>query len=392
MSITVLIVDDEENTRKNLEGLLKAKGYGTLMAGTFAEAREHVQKGDSDVILLDMQLPDGYGPNLLVEMSTMPSHPPVIVITGFGDIETAVEIMKSGAMDFLTKPVDFGRLEKSIKRASDLVAMRRELDHLKSTQNQNINFVVGNTQKMKEVIELATKAAQRKANVLITGETGTGKDVLAKYIHGVGTRNQGMFVGINCAAIQNTMLESELFGYEAGAFTGAQQKRKLGLMEVADNGILFLNEISSMPLDIQAKLLTAIESQSFMRVGGTVPVKVDTQVISASNRDLPAMIEEHLFREDLYYRLKVIEINLPPLRERLEDIPELVGFFIRNFNAHMGMNVQEIDPKALEALQAHTWRGNIRELSNAVERAIIFCDGLRINLSDLPVEISKPAN
>jgi len=390
MSITVLIVEDEESARKSLAGLLKAKGYSTLEAGTFAEAREHVQKGDSDVILLDMQLPDGYGPNLLIEMAPMPSKPPVIVITGFGNIETAVEIMKSGAMDFLTKPVDFARLEKSIQRAGDLVAMRRELDHLREEQYRNANFVVGNTPKMKEAVDLATRAAQRKANVLITGETGTGKDVLAKYIHAVGTRSQGPFMSINCAAIQNTMLESELFGYEAGAFTGAQQKRKPGLMEVADNGILFLNEISSMPLDLQAKLLTAIEAQNFIRVGGTTSVKVDVQVIAASNRDLPAMIEEHQFREDLYYRLKVIEIELPPLRERVEDIPELVGYFIRDFNMHMGLNVQGIEPRALEALQSHPWRGNIRELSNTIERAMIFCDGLQINLSDLPLEVSQP--
>jgi len=212
------------------------------------------------------------------------------------------------------------------------------------------------------------KQLRKKANVLISGETGTGKDVLARYIHAVGTRTHGNLVGINCAAIQNTMLESELFGYEAGAFTGAQQKRKPGLMEMADNGILFLNEISSMPLDIQAKLLTAIETQSFTRLGGTQPVNVDVQVISASNRNLAAMIEEHLFREDLFYRLKVIEIDLPPLRERLEDIPDLVGFFVKDFNMHMAMNVQEVDPRALEALQNHPWRGtsaNSRIQSNA---------------------------
>ena len=392
MSVTVLIVDDEENNRINLEGLLKAKGYGTLTAATFGEARDHVQKGEGDIVLLDMQLPDGYGPNLLVEMATMSYRPPVIVITGYGDIDTAVEIMKSGAMDFMTKPVDFNRLEKSIKRASDLVAMKRELDHLRDSQNQNINFIVGHTPRMNEIVELAQKAAQKKANVLISGETGTGKDVLARYIHAVGTRTHGNLVGINCAAIQNTMLESELFGYEAGAFTGAQQKRKPGLMEMADNGILFLNEISSMPLDIQAKLLTAIETQSFTRLGGTQPVNVDVQVISASNRNLAAMIEEHLFREDLFYRLKVIEIDLPPLRERLEDIPDLVGFFVKDFNMHMAMNVQEVDPRALEALQNHPWRGNIRELSNTIERAMIFCDGQKINLSDLPLEITRTPN
>jgi two-component system, NtrC family, response regulator AtoC len=392
MSITVLIVDDEENTRMNLEALLKDEGYHTLLAATYAEAREQVQSGDADVVLLDMQLPDGYGPNLIVEMANMPYQPPVIMITGYGDIETAVEIMKSGAMDFLTKPLDFERLTKSLKRASDLVSMKRELEHLRSEVAQNADFIVGNSQKMKEVVELAAKAAQRRANVLISGETGTGKDVLARYIHSVGTRSHKKFISINCAAIQNTMLEIELFGNEPNAFTSAGTKRKIGLMEIADEGILFLNEISSMPLETQAKLLTAIESQTFFRVAGTEPVNVDVQVISASNQDLHKLIDEHAFREDLYYRLKVVEIELPPLRERKEDIPELVGYFIRHFNMHIPMNVTAIEPLALEALQNHTWRGNIRELSNTVERSMIFCDGETIKLSDLPSEIKKPVN
>lgn len=392
MSITILIVDDEENTRLNLEALLKDDGYGTILAATYAEAKEHVQKGDCDLVLLDMQLTDGYGPNLIIEMATMPYHPPVIMITGYGDIETAVEIMKSGAMDFITKPVDFPRLQKAIKRASDYVSMKRELDHLRDAQNQNVDFVVGKSPKMLEIVELAQKAAQKKANVLITGETGTGKDVLARYIHKVGNRSTKSMVSINCAAIQSTMLEIELFGYEANSFTGAAQKRKVGLMEVADESVLFLNEISSMPLETQAKLLTAIESQSFYRVAGTQPVNVDVQVISASNHNLPAMIEVHEFREDLYYRLKVVEIELPPLRERVEDIPDLVGFFIHHFNMHMAVNVQGIDPAALEALQNHTWRGNIRELSNTIERAMIFCNGEKITLADLPLEITRLKN
>jgi DNA-binding NtrC family response regulator len=391
MSITILIVDDEEHTRINLEALVKEKGYSTITAATYAEAKEQVSKGNCDLVLMDMQLPDGYGPNLLIEMANLPYHPPVIMITGYGDIDTAVEIMKNGAMDFLTKPVDFARLEKSIKRASDIIAMRRELDHLRDEQNQSVNFVVGKSEKMKEVVELAWKAAQRKANVLISGETGTGKDVLAKYIHTVGTRRFKSLVSINCAAIQSTMLEIELFGYEPNSFTGAAQKRKVGLMEVADQGILFLNEISSMPLEIQAKLLTAIESQSFLRVAGLQPVQVDVQVISASNRNLPQMIEAKEFREDLYYRLKVVEIELPPLRERREDVPELVGHFIRHYNMNMAMNVQSIEPQALEALQNYTWKGNIRELSNAIERAMILCDGEKIKMADLPSEVRHPA-
>lgn len=390
MSYTILVVDDEENTRMNLDGLLTGVGYSVVTAGSLAEARAHIQKGEGDIVLLDLQLPDGYGPNLLVEMAGMAVRPPVIMITGFGDVQSAVDAMKNGAMDFLEKPIDFPTLEKSIKKAVDIVSMRRELDHLRSAQMQERDFVVGETQTMKDIVDLAGKAAAKKTHVLITGETGAGKDVLANYIHRIGARSGKMFVAINCAAIQNTMLESELFGYEAGAFTGAQ-KRKPGLLEVADEGVLFLDEISSMPLDIQPKVLRAIDSQAFKRVGGTVDVKVDVQIIAASNRDLQKMIQENLFREDLYYRLHVVEINMPPLRERIEDIPELVGFFIQKKNLQMGMNVREITPNALGLLKGYSWPGNIRELSNTIERAMLFCDGLKIDVGDLPSDLGKTA-
>jgi len=388
MSYTILVVDDEENTRINLEGLLTGIGYSVVTAGSLAEARTHIQKGEGDVVLLDLQLPDGYGPNLLVEMAGMPSRPPVIMITGVGDVHSAVDAMKNGAIDFLEKPIDFQELTKSIKKAVDLVSMKRELDVLRVAQNQEKEFVVGSTQKMKDIVDLAAKAAAKKTHVLITGETGTGKDVLANYIHRVGARSDKMLVAINCAAIQSTMLESELFGYEAGAFTGAQ-KRKPGLLEVADEGVLFLDEISSMPLDIQPKILRAIDAQTFKRVGGTTDVKVDVQIIAASNRDLVKMIQENQFREDLYYRLHVVEINMPPLRERLEDIPELVGFFIQKKNLQMGLNVREITPNALEILKNYSWPGNIRELSNTIERAMLFCDGLKIEMGDLPSDLGK---
>ena len=390
MSYTILVVDDEENTRMNLDGLLTGVGYSVVTAGSLAEARAHIQKGEGDIVLLDLQLPDGYGPNLLVEMAGMAVRPPVIMITGFGDVQSAVDAMKNGAMDFLEKPIDFPTLEKSIKKAVDIVSMRRELDHLRSAQMQERDFVVGETQTMNDIVDLAGKAAAKKTHVLITGETGAGKDVLANYIHRIGARGGKMFVAINCAAIQNTMLESELFGYEAGAFTGAQ-KRKPGLLEVADEGVLFLDEISSMPLDIQPKVLRAIDSQAFKRVGGTLDVKVDVQIIAASNRDLQKMIQENLFREDLYYRLHVVEINMPPLRERIEDIPELVGFFIQKKNLQMGMNVREITPNALGLLKGYSWPGNIRELSNTIERAMLFCDGLKIDVGDLPSDLGKTA-
>jgi len=390
MSISVLIVEDEVNARENVGRFLQDKGYELLEAGTLADARIFLGRGEGDVILLDVQLPDGYGPTLLYEIGAMAVRPPVIVVTGYKDIETAVDAMKNGASDFLTKPVDFGQLEKSLQKACELVQLRRELAHYREQQIQKSNFVVGQTQAMKTIMEQSLKAAEAQVSVMITGENGTGKDVLAQYIHANGPRASKPFVAINCAAIQATMLESELFGHEAGAFTSADRK-KPGLFEIADGGVLFLDEISSMPVEIQAKLLRAIENHSFMRVGGTSLIKVDIQVIVASNRDFTAMLEDGSFRRDLYYRLKKIEFEIPPLRDRKGDIPELVGFFIRTYNGKQGLNITGMSEQALEALKNYDWPGNIRELANAVERAIIFCDGETIQLGDLPRDIVAPS-
>jgi DNA-binding NtrC family response regulator len=388
MSLSVLVVDDEENARTFVGTLLKKKGYEVIEAGTLADARDRVKKGEGDVVLLDVQLNGEYGLNLLYETAMMPVRPPIIVITGFGNIDMAVDAMKNGATDFLTKPLDMTQLEKSLQRASEIVAMRRELEHYREAQMGKSNFVVGENEIVKTTIQQALIASEKQVSVLITGETGTGKDVIAKYIHTIGPRANKPFISINCAAIQNTMLESELFGHEAGAFTSADRK-KPGLMEIADDGVLFLNEIASMPVDIQAKLLTAIETHSFRRVGGTVLLNVDVQVIAASNRDLKEMIRKGEFREDLYYRLKVVDLDMPPLRDRIEDVPELVGYFIRENNARQGMNVLDVAPKAMEALQKYSWPGNIRELSNAIERAMLFCDGMTINLADLPKDVTS---
>jgi DNA-binding NtrC family response regulator len=386
MSFTILIVDDEETFRRNAQDFLTSRGYETKGAATLAEARTALQRGDNDVVLLDVQLPDGYGPSLLDETSSLPSRPPIILITAYGDIDMAVDAMKSGAHDFLTKPIQFSQLEKSLQRACELVSMRRELNHLRETQKRAGSMIVGKSQSLKSVLSQAQRAAAASVSVLITGETGTGKEVLAKFIHQCGPRANKPFIAINCAAIQNTMLESELFGYEAGAFTGADRK-KHGLMEVADGGVLFLDEISSMPLDIQAKLLRALEERAFRRVGGTNLIHVDVQVLAASNRDLKAMIRDGNFREDLYYRLKVVDLHLPPLRERKADLPELVGHFIRMYNGRQGRNITNVTPRAMEAMIGYTWAGNIRELSNAIERAILFCDGETIDLPDLPSDI-----
>jgi two-component system response regulator AtoC len=390
MTATILIVDDEANARTNIGQFLTARGYEVLEAATLAEAREQLKLSSADIILLDVELPDGYGPTLLNETAQLPMRPPIIIITAYGHIDMAVEAMKNGAHDFLQKPVQLMSLEKSILRAQEIVAMRRELVHLRESQRKEYASMVCVNPAMKLVLHQAQRAAAASVSVLITGETGTGKEVLANAIHQMGPRANRPFIAINCAAIQSTVLESELFGYEAGAFTSAE-KRKLGLMEIADQGILFLDEISSMPVDMQAKLLRAIEEQKFRRVGGTVEVHVDVQIIAASNRDLIAAMDKGEFRHDLYYRLKVVDLHLPPLKDRKEDIPELVGLFIRQNNQRLGINIQDVTPRAMEALINHPWPGNIRELRNVIERAMLFCDECSIDLPHLPAEVIKAA-
>jgi two-component system response regulator AtoC len=388
MSATILIVDDEEHARQNISTFLTSRGFETIDVSTLGEARQCIRQGNADIILLDVQLPDGYGPTLLEETASMPMRPPIIMITAYGDIEMAVEAMKNGAHDFLQKPIHLSELEKSVLRAAEIVAMRRELAHLHESRHAQLDFVIGQTLEMQTLVAQAQRSAAASVSVLITGETGTGKEVLANAIHKMGPRANHPFIGVSCPAIQNTVLESELFGYEAGAFTGAE-KRKLGLMEVADEGILFLDEISSMPMDMQAKLLRALEESTFRRVGGTNLIHVDVQILAASNKNLPTLIQEGRFREDLYYRLKVVDLHLPPLRDRMQDIPELVGLFICKNNQHMGLNISDITPRAMQALLNHNWPGNIRELHNAIDHAMVFCDEACIDLPHLPTDLVK---
>jgi DNA-binding NtrC family response regulator len=388
MSLSVLIVDDEKNARGNIAAFLKKKDYEVLEAENIKTAKKILGEGSADLVLLDVELPDGLGTSLLEEQASNPARPPIILITAHGDIEMAVEAMKNGAHDFLQKPIKFDRLEQSIQRAGETVAMRRELSHLRQAHVQT-DFVVGQSEAMKTLLAQAERTAQTSVSVLITGETGTGKEVLAKAIHRMGARKDKPFIDINCAAVPAMTIESELFGHEAGAFTGAE-KRKPGLMEIANDGILFLDEISSMPADMQSKLLRALEERSFRRMGGITLIKVDVQVVAASNRDLPAMIEKGQFRDDLYYRLGGVTLNVPPLRERKDDIPELVGYFMHQKNPSMGLNIRDVTPKAMEALKAHDWPGNIRELSNVIERAMLFCDEAVIDVAHLPSEIIAP--
>jgi DNA-binding NtrC family response regulator len=386
MSATVLIVDDEATARSFIRESLTDAGYEAIEAGTLAEANEVIDTAAADIVLLDVMLPDGSGLSLLDRLALEYPRPPVILVTAFGEVDTAVEAMKKGAQDFLQKPLDLERLLQAVERSSEVVALRRELDLLRRSSSGDIEMIVGEASGMKQVMHEAERAAAASVSVLITGETGTGKEVMARTIHNIGPRADKPFIPINCAALPDTMIESELFGHEAGAFTGAQ-KKKPGLIEIADGGILFLDEISSTKQEMQAKLLRVLDEQKFRRVGGVNEIVVDVQILAASNRNLPAMIEEGTFREDLYYRLKVVDLHLLPLRERIGDIPALAGSFIRQINMRVGGVIEGITPRAIEALKKHPWPGNIRELRHVIERAVLFCDEEMIDLAHLPPDI-----
>ncbi|UCF60557.1 MAG: sigma-54-dependent Fis family transcriptional regulator [Anaerolineaceae bacterium] len=391
MSATVLIVDDEDTARNFISEALRDAGHEPIEAGDLAEANKAIDTGSADIVLLDVVLPDGSGLTLLDRLTMENPIPPVILITAFAEVDSAVEAMKKGAQDYLQKPLDLDRLIQAVERAQEVVLLRRELALLRQSPYDQIEMVVGETPAMKRIMEEAQRAAAASVSVLITGETGTGKEVLAQAIRNMSPRADKPFIPINCAALPETMIESELFGHEAGAFTGAQ-KRKPGLIEIADGGILFLDEIASTKTDMQAKLLRILDEHRFRRVGGVKEIDVDIQILAASNRNLEAMMEEGTFREDLYYRLKVVDLHLPPLRERLVDIPALVGTFIVQINMRTGNTISGITPRAIEALKASEWPGNIRELRHVIERAMLFCDDEEIDLAHLPPDIQALAS
>lgn len=384
MTMTILIVDDELKARRNLGDWLSHRGYEVIDAATLQEARANIARGIADLVLLDVQLPDGYGLDLLDEFPMQPTSPLFILITAYGDIEMAVEAMKNGAHDFLQKPIILATLEKSIRRAEDIISMRRDLMNFRTIRSEDGEFLIG-SQSMQTLIQQAQRIAQTGASVLITGEISTGKESLARVIHRLGPRAHKPFITVNCATMAGPAIEAELFGYEPGAFENAKHRER-GLIENADKGVLFLDEIASLPLDLQAKILSVMEKWSFKRLGGVRPISIDVQFLAASSHDLEALIAQKKFLGELYYRLKVVDLHIPPLRARREDIPSMVNLFIRQYSLRTGMTISNITPRAVEALMVYHWPGNIRELRNTIERAMLFCDGSVLDLHHLPPE------
>jgi two-component system, NtrC family, response regulator AtoC len=391
MSATILLVDDDETTLSFLSPLLHDAGYEVVTATTLKSAQQAIERGDADIVVLDVQLPDGYGPNLLERINREQPHLPVIIVTGYGEIDMAVEAMKLGARDFIQKPLDVARLVQAVHKAAESVALYRELTLLRNVRKSDSTWIFGTTPAMQRLENAIGRVAPVNTTVLIVGESGTGKEGLAAMIHKLSPRASKAWVPVNCANFSDTLLESELFGYEAGSFTGAT-KKKDGLFMVADGGTLFLDEISTMKHELQARLLRVLEERAIRRLGGHAETKVDVRILAATNRDLAEMVRAGDFREDLYHRLNVVELRLPPLRERKEDIPVLVGYFIQKYNQEMGHNVQGVGPRVLEALKAYTWPGNIRQLRNAIERAMLFTDGDTLDLGHFAPDISGLAD
>lgn len=380
----LLIAEDEERLRRLLQMLLSTQGYELTLAADGAEAWEHFQNGHFDAVITDLRMPRLDGLSLLRKIKEQSPTTPVVVITAFGSIENAVEAMQAGAIDYVTKPFEETKLNVSVERA---LSFGRILDENKNLRAQveeklNIGRMVAQSPAMKRILDCVRAVAASNANVLVYGESGTGKELVTRAIHDSGPRKHAPFVAINCAAIPDNLLESELFGHEKGAFTGATD-RKIGKFEQADGGTLFLDEIGEMDISIQAKLLRAIEQQEFQRVGGNRTIKTNTRFIAATNKDLRESVRAGKFREDLFFRINVFPIHLPPLRDRAEDIVPLARFFIKKFCVEMGKRIIELDKSAETVLMQNEWLGNVRELQNTIERAVILIQGERLGAQDL---------
>jgi len=386
MSSRVLIVDDEPFNLDILKEELGDKGYVVETATDGGNALRKVEASQPDLILLDYMMPDLNGLEVLKELRRKGNEVPVVMITAHGTIERAVQAMKEGAYDFITRPFEPDHIGLVVQKALEREKLRREVEILTQEVGQRYHLVVGESPKMNQAVDLAKRAAASKATVLFLGESGTGKEIFARAIHNWSERKGEPFVTVNCVGLSKDLLESELFGHEQGAFTGAHQLKR-GKMELAQGGTVFLDEVGDISEELQTKLLRFLQEREFERVGGTRLISVDVRIVAATNRDLDTSVQEGRFREDLYHRLNVVSITLPPLRERREDIPNLCQYFLRRFSRETRKNVSEITEEAMERLLSYGWPGNVRELANVIERAVVLGLSSKITLEDLPTRI-----
>jgi DNA-binding NtrC family response regulator len=387
MASKILIVDDEPFNLDLLEQELTDRGYSIERAGNGAEALKKFESFHPDLILLDYQMPDMNGIDVLKELRSRGHETPIVLVTAYGSIERAVQAMREGAYDFIPKPFEPDHMALVVEKALEREKLRREVEILSEEVSERHHLVLGKSAKMNQAVDAAKKAAGSKATVLLLGESGTGKELLARAIHNWSERSDKPFVAINCVGLSRELLESDLFGHEKGAFTGAHQLKK-GKMELADGGTVFLDEVGDITAELQTKLLRFLQEREFERVGGTTPIPVDVRIIAATNRDLDSDVKAGRFREDLYYRLNVVPVILPPLRERKEDIPELANFFLQRFSKETKKNFTAITEEALEKLLAYRWPGNVRELANVIERSVVLSQGPKLAPSDLPPPIA----
>lgn len=393
MKFNVLIVDDEKNIREGLGRSLEMDGYKIFLASDGNEGLKVVSKEDIDLVLTDLKMPGMSGEELLKRLTSAYPTVPVIILTGHGTIESAVGAMRDGAFDFLTKPVNLDRLSLLVKRAlsnRELVlqhrALKAEIEIL--GDKRKFSSIIGKSTRMRKVLDTVEQVADTKASVIITGESGVGKELITDAIHNLSNRKDKPLIKVHCAALSESLLESELFGHEKGAFTGAAA-RKRGRFELAHTGTLLLDEIGEINPSIQIKILRVLQEKKFERVGGEETIEVDVRIISATNKNLQEEIKKGNFREDLYYRLNVVNIHVPPLRERKEDIALLSSAFLKEFSEENGKDIEGIDPKALIALYNYRWPGNIRELRNCLESAVVMCKGKSITYDDLPPTVTS---
>jgi two-component system NtrC family response regulator len=387
----ILVVDDEPAQRTVLAGFLRKRGFQVVQAGKVEDALSELSGRTVDLVLTDLRMPGASGIDLLEGARAINPEVPVVVMTAFGTVASAVDAMKRGAADYLTKPIDLDELDVLIARTLErraLVAENRELRRQLESRHRLAGLETANS-RMAEAINTAARAAASRATILIRGESGTGKELLARAIHYASPRAKGPLVAVNVAALPDTLLESELFGHERGAFTGADREHR-GRFELADSGSLFLDEIGDLPKGTQVKLLRVLQEQAFERLGGTRTIRVDVRVLAATNRDLDGMVARGEFRDDLYYRLNVVSIEVPPLRERREDIPQLVGHFLERFAGENQAPRKDVSREAMDLLLKYHYPGNVRELENLVHRAVVLSRGSTITAADLPVNLARP--